>query len=114
MRATTNVWIGIRNVGDANHAGEFFVGTLRESLAWLIGQLGGMSMAKRIDVSLGRNQDEVRLGLGLNKSRHLIGNAHDILDSLLKEVMPDDGLEDSSIPHSAGQIQVPGDDWKGD
>lgn len=63
MKSTTNVTIGVRNVGDATDRPAFFTGQFHESLKQLILWLGKKSMNLRFDVVIARNPEEAEKSL---------------------------------------------------
>lgn len=118
MRLTTTVCIGIRNVGDAADQGDFFTGTLKDALAWQIDKMQKLSIARRIEVVFGRNEDEVRVGLNLSKSTTTLQMAK--YSSLFADILDSDSLIDAdelAQPSASGEDSVraplPGDDYEG-
>lgn len=59
MRGDTKIVIAARNVGDSNHGGDTFEGSLNDGFRWLMRFMGEHTMARRIDVSFGRDINEV-------------------------------------------------------
>lgn len=59
MRANTKIVIAARNVGDSNDGGDYHEGTVEEGIRWLIQYLGKTTLARRIDIAVGRNLGEV-------------------------------------------------------
>lgn len=59
MRGNTKVVIAARNIGDSNHGGDTFEGNADEGLKWIIRFVANTTMARRIDIVIGRDFDEV-------------------------------------------------------
>ena len=89
MRSTTYVHMGIRNIGDANASPLYFEGTFNESILWMAQQLGKITMAKRIAVSIARNKDDVMTGLDLKRGGISTKQA-DELEAMLAQVFGSD------------------------
>lgn len=106
MRSNTQIVMGIRNVGDAADNGEIHSGTLKECLMWGIEKIGSISMARRIVLVIGRNEDEVNVGLDLKR-----GNARITVDmqSMLDKLM--DGVDGESTEIRPAGWKDPEDDW---
>lgn len=114
MKATTNVWIAIRNIGDSQDKGDSFNATLSESILWMATKLREMSMAGRIVVGMGRTQEDALRGIDVkNAGRTAIG---DDLKAMLDSVFIDmDELEEKPVIAEAqlGTIvtRIAGDDY---
>ncbi len=59
MRAGTKIVIAARNIGDSNHGGDTFEGTVDEGLRWIIRFIANTTMARRVDICIGRDFNEV-------------------------------------------------------
>lgn len=59
MRANTKIVIAARNIGDSNHGGDTFEGTVEEGIRWIIRFLANVTMARRVDIIVGRDLNEV-------------------------------------------------------
>lgn len=59
MKGDTHVFWAARNVGNSNHETETGNGSVQEFLSWHIKFFARMTLARRIDVAVGRSADEV-------------------------------------------------------
>lgn len=59
MRGNTKVVIAARNVGDSNDGGDYFEGEVNDALRWLIQYIAKTTLARRIDIAVGRDLGEV-------------------------------------------------------
>lgn len=59
MRGNTNVVWAARNVGDSNDSGQIHEGSVNVMLRWMIRYMGEVTLARRIDIAVGRTYDEV-------------------------------------------------------
>lgn len=119
MRLNTGVVIGIRNVGDARDQGEFFSGTLRDALGWILDKVQSKSMAKRMQIVIARNEDECRVGLDLGKSTLTaqMGKYSSLFAAALGD---DDDEPESEVAEQlvtaersgSDRLPDPRDDWK--
>lgn len=107
MRATTNVIIGFRNIGNAGHDPEYFEGPMKESIVWLAMRFAEHSLARRFQVAVGRDRAEVDIGLGLNSTRHT--RVTEDIKAMLDGIF--DGDDDDS-PEAAQSGPDPLDDYK--
>jgi hypothetical protein len=102
MKAQTEIIVGIRNVGDAAAEPKIESTTVIEAAKLIATQLLGLTMARRIQISLGRTRDEVMVGLGLsqtNKEARLKDKASEtaaFIDSLF-------GGDDETVDAPAGE-----------
>lgn len=116
MRATTTVILGYRNIGDAADTGTFHEMTLREALAQLIQYLGQVSMATRIQVTLARNMEEAKRGLGLTvgKGRGSAAANLSLLESLIGDIDDSKFAGTDEIAHTAPPVRDPRDTYQED
>lgn len=115
MKPTTRIKIGFNHIGASAEAPEIFDGSLHESLAWLIGKLNAVTLARRIQISIARTDEEVMVGLTAQRQRKSdakLANAMNLLD-LLGD-MSDDS-EDDSPPETSPETSPvdPLDDYQG-
>lgn len=85
MRSTTVVWMGVNNVGDSKDGIEVFNGAFTACVLKLAEWLSTRSIATRIDVVIGRNEEDVR---GALRIRERSGNqslqaTDDLVDTLV-------------------------------
>lgn len=95
MRATTNIHIAFRNVGDSQDGGEFFEGTVSESILWLAQKLAKTSMATRFVVGMGRNKADAALGIDVKQAgKQIISpDMQSMLDSVFSGAAADDDMQ---------------------
>jgi hypothetical protein len=111
VKSTTNVWIAVRNIGDSQDRGETFNGMLSESILWMAAQLAKTSMAGRIVVGIGRNQEDALRGINV---RHAGKTAvTDDMRSMLDGVFADSDSNEQEDPAHARreETQIAGDDY---
>lgn len=88
MRSTTNVVMGIRNVGVPEDAPAIFKGTFTESILQLSQWLGPRSMGARFDMVIARSEEEVRGALRIReRDTKLNGVGGSDLESSLRNMM---------------------------
>lgn len=123
MKATTQVHAAFRNVGDSQDTGSFYCGPLKETILWLTTQLGGCSMATRIVIGIGRNEDDARKAIQVPKAgaQKVTEDMSRLLDELLADTDTDDdssaeganALGDSQTNNSRqATSRLPGDDYQ--
>ena len=112
MKSNTEVHIAIRNIGDANDAGEFFEGDLKSGIMWLAAALGTKVMAKRIAIGIGR--DKAGASAAIELKRSTAGGLTDELSGALDALLDGDSPEDvlASVAEGAASAS-PLDTWKG-
>lgn len=100
MRATTQVHIAIRNIGDSQDIGDFYQGTVSESILWVATKLSKMSMATRVVIGMGRNREDAARGIDV----HGAGKAalNDDMKAMLESVFA--GGTDDTAAGSGSQI----------
>ena len=108
MRSNTRVNVGIRNIGDARDTGDFFEGSLKEALAFLIQKISQISVARRISIVIARSHDEVMTGLELKRGRTYRGGA-DLVD-LLESISFEDSEDETESLNQPTTID-PRDDY---
>lgn len=94
MRASTWVVVGVNNVGKADQDPEIFEGPLKESLTKMLNKLAKESMAKRFQIVIARDIQEVMVGLSKQPSRRndsKLSNALGLLDELEFNDFPAEG-----------------------
>lgn len=106
MRATTNIHMAFRNIGDSQDSGDFFEGTVSESILWLAQKLAKTSMATRFVVGMGRNKADASLGIDVKHAgKQIISpDMKSLLDSVFNGEV---AMDDLDIP------RVEGDDYEG-
>lgn len=110
MRATTIIVMGFRNVGDAADQGDFFEGTLRDGLAWVIQKFATLTLARRAMIAVGRTRGEVEVGLDLKRGGNKVSaSALDSLNDLLAGL--GEGADD--LQPFVQQSRDPQDDYEG-
>jgi hypothetical protein len=114
MKPTTNVWIAIRNIGDAQDLGDSHNAALNESILWLAQKLASMSMAGRIVIGIGRTQQDALRGIDVKSAGKNAINED--MKALLDSVF-EGSLEADTAAGSGSQIlgtdaeRVAGDDY---
>lgn len=63
MRPNTQIHIAVRNIGDSQDLGDFYVGTLSDSIIWLATKMSTTTMATRIVIGIGRNHEDAARGI---------------------------------------------------
>lgn len=101
MRATTQVHIAIRNIGDSQDTGQFHQGTVSEAILWMATEISKMSMATRIVVGMGRNKMDAARGIeviGAGKAA-----LNDDMKAMLESVFAGGGVagEDEAAPEGS-------------
>lgn len=98
MRGSTKIVIAARNIGDSNHGGDTFEGTVDEGLRWIIRFVANTTMARRIDISIGRDLNEVWNQIAGTKINKQI--AEDDIMSEMEQLMslPSDDEDDYKGP----------------
>ena len=119
MKANTKIVAGIRNVGGTGGAA-IFEGTVSESIVWLAQRIGELYMKNRFDISIGRTEADVLLGLKLeSKSKgSRSGFDADFMAELMSKLTDGDDDDDSSAEREMPSIgttsnRIPGDDYQG-
>jgi hypothetical protein len=112
MKSNTNVFVGIRNIGDSNDNGTIWQGPLREGILWLAEQLGTATMQKRFAIGIGRDEQGARAALELQRGSNRLNTMElgDELDRLLSGESIDEVLDDVAAPTTSVD---PRDTWKG-
>lgn len=108
MKSTTNIWIALRNIGDSQDRGDSFNGTLSESILWLATKLRETTMAGRLVMGIGRNQEDALRGIDVRNAGKTAIN--DDLKTMLDGIFVDEPPtpdEDAQM----SQPQVAGDDY---
>lgn len=86
MKASTIIYVGIRNIGERSDPGQIFNGTLKESVLWLAQRLNEVTMADRIAVGIGRDESGARKAFetirGASSKTLLDSETLGLLDSL--------------------------------
>lgn len=59
MRGDTKIFLAARNVGDSNHEGEVWDGPAADVLKDLIRWIGETTIARRIDIAIGRDFESI-------------------------------------------------------
>ncbi len=80
MRANTVVFYGVKRVGDSTDFPIITSAPLQDAIRAIANQLLTQTMATRFDISIGRDGEEVRRGLGLAKDKSAI--VDDLMASL--------------------------------
>jgi hypothetical protein len=104
----------MRNIGDSQDRGDSFNGTLSESLLWLATKLRDVSMAGRIVMGIGRNQEDALRGIDVKNAGKTAIN--DDMKAMLDSVFSNDEEILSDEPEIEGygkviQPKVAGDDY---
>lgn len=108
MKANTQVFVAIRNIGDSSDNGEVFEGPLRDAIFWLATRLGALTMAKRFAIGIGRDRAGALAAIETKRnSTGLVIELEDELNKLLADTLDDSDDESSAGPASAL------DTWKG-
>ena len=119
MRANTQIHIALRNIGDSQDTGQFFEGTLSESMLWLATKMSKVSMATRIVVGMGRNKDDAARGIDVKGAGQQALN--DDMKALLESVFADEQdefepakgrLESTSLTPPKPAKKLEGDDYE--
>ena len=100
MKPTTRIKIGLNHIGESGSAPEIFDGTLRESLEWLIALLTSITLARRIQISIARTDEEVMVGLTTQRKPRndsKLASAMDLLSALT--LLDDDSLDGVGSEH---------------
>lgn len=63
MKSNTEVWVAIRNIGNANDSGEVMNGPLKDCMMWLMTRIGATTMATRIVIGIGRDESSARAAI---------------------------------------------------
>lgn len=106
MKSNTNVFVAIRNIGDANDNGEVFEGPLRDAMFWLVSRVGAITMAKRIAIGIGRDKSGALAAVETKRNQTgLVIELEDELNRLMADTLEDD---DSYVASDN-----PADTWKG-
>lgn len=103
MRATTQVHIAIRNIGDSQDVGKFHHGTVSEAILWMATEISKMSMATRIVVGMGRNKDDAARGIEVAGAGKVALNED--MKAMLESVFA--GGEDADVPAAPEGSEVP-------
>jgi hypothetical protein len=100
----------MRNIGDSQDRGDSFNGTLSESLLWLATKLRDVSMAGRIVMGIGRNQEDALRGIDVkNAGKTAINDDMKAqLDAIFAGV---EEADEDSIPAANEKARVAGDDY---
>ena len=69
MKSSTQIVLGVNNVGDASDAPQFFEGSFTDSILFLAKFLGPRSMASRFDIVLARTVDEAKESLARRRTK---------------------------------------------
>lgn len=101
----------MRNIGDSQDRGDSFNGTLSESLLWLATKLRDVSMAGRIVMGIGRNQEDALRGIDVkNAGKTAINDDMQAqLDAIFAGVDAEDDSEESNVGPT--HTKVAGDDY---
>lgn len=114
MKSTTNVWIAIRNVGDATDAGKVHEAPLSQAILWMATELANVSMAGRICVGIGRNQADALKGINVKSmGRNVVNDdMQALLDSVFSGEMTSDEATERGAELGIGTTErVAGDDY---
>lgn len=119
MKSNTHIFAAIRNIGDSQDAGTIRSGPLREMILWLATQLGQTTMARRIVIGIGRDEDGARQAIqvaGAGRAK-VTNDMRESLNALLAEVDFGDDDSDSDVVQAEGApagggSRDPRDDWK--
>lgn len=111
MRSTTQIHIAIRNVGNSQDTGQFFNGTLSESILWLATKLAETTMASRIVIGIGRSEEDAGKAIDVrNAGRVAVSdNMKAMLDSIFAADQKDSPADPSTIP---AKSSLDGDDYE--
>lgn len=116
MKANTVIHIAIRNIGDAQDQGEAAELPLSQAILWVAQKLANMSMAGRIVIGIGRNQEDALRGISAKSAGKQAMNED--MKALLDSVFS--GETDAETAAGRGsQIlgiqaqRVAGDDYEG-
>ena len=63
MRPKTIVSVALNSVGDADAEIQQFEGCAHDAFKWIVGALQGVSLRRRIDISIGKTSDEAMFGV---------------------------------------------------
>ena len=102
MRATTQVHIAIRNIGDSQDVGKFHHGTVSEAILWMATEISKMSMATRIVVGMGRNRDDAARGIEVAGAGKVALNED--MKAMLESVFAGD---DTDVPAAGSGPEIP-------
>lgn len=114
MKSNTNIWIAIRNVGDAKDAGKSTELPLSQAILWLATQLSQISMAGRIVVGIGRSQEDALRGINVKSMGRNVVNEDmkALLDSVFAgELTADDATERAAQQNGNSAERIAGDDY---
>jgi hypothetical protein len=114
MKYNTNVFIAIRNVGDAQDAGKVHEASLSQAILWMATELSHISMAGRIVVGIGRNQADALKGINVKSmGRNAVSeDMKSLLDSVFSGDMTSDQATERAANLGVGVAErIPGDDY---
>lgn len=83
MRMTTMIWIGIHNVGRKGDSPYVRRVSMKEALLDFAHYMNDVDMATRVEVKIGRSEEEVRVRIGKGDGA-ATDEMHDILAGLLQ------------------------------
>lgn len=106
MRANTDVFVAIRNIGDSKDPGQTFQGTVTESFYWLIQRVAAISIAERIAIGMGRTESAALKAI---QSTTRGGNLNKLDQDVIANVFAQFGIDDESEPQTA--VQTGDDNW---
>lgn len=110
MRGSTVVTVGIRNIGDSKDGGQFYEGTVKDSLYWLIEKIGSVSMADRIVIGIGRDKEGANKAIvGMRATQVITDDMRAQLDSFFTD--SEEGNDPIEVRAQAGISPL--DDYKG-
>lgn len=94
MKMTTRVWAAVRNVGDANESPKVVQGQVQEIVKFILLYLGHTTLAKRIDLSIGRTEEEVLASLNRRpgmkaKNDPIMSELDQLVAGMISDLDPD-------------------------
>lgn len=116
MKANTQIHAALRNIGDSQDGGQFFEGSLKETIFWLAAKMGETTMASRIVIGIGRTKDDAALGINVARAgkQRLNDEMQQMLNELFAEGANADRDDDSPSREAATAASEadPLDDWR--
>lgn len=114
MKSNTIVHIAIRNVGDAQDPGKVHEAGLSQAILWVATELSNMSMAGRIVIGIGRNQEDALRGISVKSAGRQAINED--MKSLLDSVFSGDATAEEAAGQGSQILgiqaqRVAGDDY---